>query len=628
MLEYLRLDPSTSFITINPQTPDVQLTALEDFRAKNPTWKLLTEMAVKTPEVSAVIGQFKAQLCNTLPAQWREVGVTGDFLVGVLEYLMVYGFVPFRIAADEASDTKRLVPVLMRHEAVQWSAGMYQKVEASPFPEIEIKNDNAQAHGSLRHVEQYYVYFYRPTAARAQVLSPMMAAVAAYRDLCELRLYNDTVRTRNATRTLIVNRGAAPARPTDSFNETNKPDLFGESIRSSAQKIAVSTTELEIEQDTKQVSFVMRAVKAQMTQAEASDRQFEHVLVMPPLCSTEVYQPSTVELDEGRCVEQFHHALVLAFELPHGFFQDQNNSYARHQNRRERKTPSAQPQGGQFEVIANNTSSVKPDLEECMGIIVALCGQKEYQKRIAHAIREQKSQAKARNKYQGYGVAFAVQSVLPLPPPIPVQAKPLAPFQGLLDMYREGLIEHKDFKSRFYEETGMALAPPQVEKNATTEDSATKPRAGQDAAEKSSATKPRKDGAAVPRAGQDAAEKSSATKPRKDSTAEPRAGQDAAEKSSATKPRKDGAAVPRNVQDAAGKSNAKTIETEKTKSKDNPKSTKHRGRTRSRQKSSSSSSSSSLSSSSSSSSSSSQRPRKRHAHDRREKHRATQDDRR
>ena len=466
MLEYLQLDPSTSFVTINPQTPDAPLGIVEDFRVKTPVWKLLEDMTARMPELYAVLALFKTQLCDTLPARWRDAGITRDFLTGVLEYLLVYGFVPFRIVSYATTARgKRLVPVLVEHDSVEWSADMYHKHTARAFPDISIRDDERRRGG------QCYVYFYRPTAARAQLFSPVMAALTAYRKLCELRLYNDVVRARNATRTLVVNRGAAPARPPDAFSEASKPDLFGESIRSSAQKIAVNTTELEIEQDTKQVSFVMRAVKAQVAPGDAADaaeRQFEHVLVMPPLCSTEVHQPAVPELDEDRSIEEFQQALALALDLPGGFLQSHRHRGGGsssadghvHRERRVRVHDAEQPThvaGGKMVVI-------RPDLEECMGIVVALCGQLEYQQRVARGIRERGIRERDGRAHTTRLVAFAVQSVVPMPPPSPLPGQPLLPFQGLLQLYREGLIEHKDFEAYFFEETGMPLAPPQKQR--------------------------------------------------------------------------------------------------------------------------------------------------------------------
>ena len=97
------------------------------------------------------------------------------------------------------------------------------KSQGDRFPRISAEH-------SGRERVQGYVYFYRFSQALSSVQSLFRRVLPSYRELLAVREYNALVRRQNVTRTLLVNRGVPPPDRGLQFQETNKPDIFDDSI--------------------------------------------------------------------------------------------------------------------------------------------------------------------------------------------------------------------------------------------------------------------------------------------------------------------------------------------------------------------------------------------------------------
>ena len=445
MLSNVRIGPSTSFVTIVPQGEHAEEGRLEDeVRDGRSTWALVREMVEVCPEVSAVLSRLKEHLVSAVPALWEEHGVSRSVISDVAEYLLVFGFVPFRL---RKSRDRRTRIELVRASEVSWETLAMQPPDAGgAFPAVEVAaaDDGGQC----------YVYFYRPSASRNSIQSPLMAAVEAYRSVLELRRYNLLTRVRNAARHLIVSRGRhdAPA-PADGFLDADKPDLFGESIRSSAQRLAVDSTELVLEKDAKVVQFVRGVVGAQ----NAPPDGFENVLVLPPNCTSHIYQPAVAELEEGRVLRNFHHALVLALKLPRGFF-DGHGETSAGASSRYRAVDTAVPSDRDPWSRVIDVTIIKPDVVECVSMFLGLVQDRAYMAAVARGLGE--ATRAAHHRRARHTVAFPLQSVRVAPPMHEISNRPQVSFRALLQLYQDGLLTHADFAERFENETGVPLAAP------------------------------------------------------------------------------------------------------------------------------------------------------------------------
>lgn len=445
----MQVGASTSFVTFPARGDDGAAdTALEDeVRERRSTWALVREMVELCPEVSAVLSRLKEHLVSAVPAVWEEHGVSRAVISDVAEYLLVFGFVPFRLRKTRAQPTRI---ELLRGSEVSWETLARQppgRDSAFPVVEVAAPDDSGPC----------YVYFYRPSASRNSIQSPLMAAVEAYRSLLELRRYNALTRVRNATRHLIVTRGRLDAPPpAEGFLDADKSDFFGDSIRSSAQRLAVDSTELGLEKEAKAVQFVRGVVDTQNTPPGG----FENVLVLPPACSSHVYQPTVAELEEGRVLRNFHHALVLALKLPRGFF-DGHGEAAPGVSSRYRAPDAAVPSDRDPWSRVIDVTIIKPDVVECVSMFLGLVQDRAYMAAVARGLSDVRRTGHHRSRY---ALAFPLQSVRIVPPLHEITNRPQVSFRALLQLYQDGLLTHADFAERFENETGVPLAVPEPRK--------------------------------------------------------------------------------------------------------------------------------------------------------------------
>lgn len=446
MYDYLHMEQSTSFVSLSLQNKE-EAQSIQDMLDINlPDWKILNEMRSTIPELSVIINAVQDNICNTLPRNLYSFNITEKLTRSSIEYLMVHGFVPFFVERDAEGKVDFHIE-LIPYSDIIWSDSMLKFESGIDFPEIQISPNTNKEHA----IHQYYVYFYRPTSSSNRIESVFSKCVHAFRDLQELKLYNKLIRSRNATRTLIVNRGARTETQTNGFSEIQKPDFFGDSISNYAQKQAVNTIDLELEKDRKEFLFVKKSVEHEILADNKTDKKFDQSIILPPLCSTEIHQSNQTELDETRVLQAFRNTLIIACGLPRDFFKE--NSAMTEDSRIRSSTNEKDPWSKNIDV-----SFIIGDIEEFLGLIYKLCVDLDFKETVAKKITESIS----RPKRGSYSLsqkqnAFPIQSVRYLSSNIPLTKKPQVSFNVLLQLYKDGLVSYEDFSIRFMEETGFKL---------------------------------------------------------------------------------------------------------------------------------------------------------------------------
>ena len=437
---------SSSFVHLRTQHLDKDLNTTTDSILNMPEHKILVRMMQEVPECLNMLQYCTDRLTKRIDSQATASGLTVSHFREAITYLLVYGFVPFIMHDDtdvanpnlSKTSSTNLRPRILHSTDIQWRSKMFDIEQGALFPLVETQLRRASSY------QQPYIYFYRPSAASSSIVSMFRKVLPAYRALLAVREYNVMVRRKNATRTLLVNRTLPPPEPSAGFDETGKADFLERSILDTATRLAIDQTNVHIAQDTQQVKFVKDVVNKQTRQAEHNFEhpQYENLLVMPPLCNTEVDHHYTEEIDELNYIEYFRQAFSLIFKI-----QDLPDiARTDHIRRRARSLQNVQHTNVELGFI-------EPDLNEFVGLVCALTNDKAYQKQVGQAVAEHTT-----HRQRQYRVFFSLQS-LPLPKIRDdiVLNTPGQKFEVLLNLFDRGLLKREDFATVFRSEIGFDL---------------------------------------------------------------------------------------------------------------------------------------------------------------------------
>tara|TARA_B100002051_G_C16639805_1_gene587996 strand:- start:99 stop:986 length:888 start_codon:yes stop_codon:yes gene_type:complete len=287
------MQASSSFVHLRQESVDPRNRASHEEMLHLPEHKILDKMMREVPECINIIQYCTDRLTQRLSNSAKSAQISPAFLREAITYLLVYGLVPFTMpskdkpgtttarhdaddtaAKDDSTDNQIkeestgklardapgeprqedtshtvLSPEILNACDVLWESGMFDIACGERLPRVQSQIS------PRRTGQQPYIYFYRPSYAASSVISMFRKILPAYRALLVVREYNVMVRKKNATRTLIVNRGLPPPEPAPSYDETNKADLFDTSILQTATRISHDQVKLHIETDIKQVCF-------------------------------------------------------------------------------------------------------------------------------------------------------------------------------------------------------------------------------------------------------------------------------------------------------------------------------------------------------------------------------------
>lgn len=406
-----------------------------------PDHQILTRMMQEVPECLNMLQYCTDRLTKRLEQKTSDAGVTVAVLRESIIYLLVYGFVPFCLDDHNEDDNSqaRLQPRILHSTDVLWETKMFDIPQGHLMPCIQ---------SQLRHdkmAQQPYIYFYRPSASLSSVFSMFRKVMPAYRALLAVREYNVMVRRKNATRTLLVNRTLPPPEPQAGYDETSKADFVERSILETATRVAVDQTNMHIEQDKRQVTFVKDVVNKQKHHAaqHLEHPQYENLLVMPPLCNTEVDHHYTEEIDEVNYIDHFRQAFSLIFKI-----QDLPD-IARTDSIRRRARSLQNVQHTNVEL-----GFIEPDVNEFVGLVSALQNDKVYKKRVSESIVEQRERGHRQQR-----MFFPLQ-ILAIPdvPEGLVLNTPGQRFEVLLNLFDRGMLKREDFATVFRSEIGFELS--------------------------------------------------------------------------------------------------------------------------------------------------------------------------
>ena len=405
-----------------------------------PDHQILTRMMQEVPECLNMLQYCIDRLTKRLEKKTSDAGVSVAVLREAIIYLLVYGFVPFCLDdRDDDNSQARLQPRILHSTDVLWESKMFDIPQGHLMPCIQ---------SQLRHdktAQQPYIYFYRPSASLSSVFSMFRKVMPAYRALLAVREYNVMVRRKNATRTLLVNRALPPPEPQTGYDETSKADFVERSILETATRVAVDQTNMHIEQDKRQVTFVKDVVNKQKHHAaqHLEHPQYENLLVMPPLCNTEVDHHYTEEIDELNYIDHFRQAFSLIFKI-----QDLPD-IARTDAIRRRARSLQNVQHTNVEL-----GFIEPDMNEFVGLVCALQNDKAYQKRVSESIVEQRERGHRQQR-----MFFPLQ-ILTIPdvPEGLVLNTPGQRFEVLLNLFDRGMLKREDFATVFRSEIGFELS--------------------------------------------------------------------------------------------------------------------------------------------------------------------------
>ena len=433
---------SSSFVHLRTARDNLEDTSSVTTSILNlPDHQILTRMMQEVPECLNMLQYCIDRLTKRLEKKTTDAGVNVSVLREAIIYLLVYGFVPFCLD-DDSDDTHRqtrLQPRILHSTDVLWETKMFDIPQGHLMPCIQ---------SQLRHdqtAQQPYIYFYRPSASLSSVFSMFRKVMPAYRALLAVREYNVMVRRKNATRTLLVNRTLPPPEPQASYDETSKADFMERSILETATRVAVDQTNMHIEQDKRQVTFVKDVVNKQKHHAaqQLDHPQYENLLVMPPLCNTVVDHHYTEEIDELNYIDHFRQAFSLIFKI-----QDLPD-IARTDAIRRRARSLQNVQHTNVEL-----GFIEPDINEFVGLVCALQNDKAYQKRVSEGIVEQRERGHRQQR-----MFFPLQ-ILAMPdvPEGLVLNTPGQRFEVLLNLFDRGMLKREDFATVFRSEIGFELS--------------------------------------------------------------------------------------------------------------------------------------------------------------------------
>ena len=406
-----------------------------------PDHQILTRMMQEVPECLNMLQYCIDRLTKRLEQKTSDAGVTVAVLRESIIYLLVYGFVPFCLDDRNEDDNSqaRLQPRILHSTDVVWETKMFDIPQGHLMPCIQ---------SQLRHdkmAQQPYIYFYRPSASLSSVFSMFRKVMPAYRALLAVREYNVMVRRKNATRTLLVNRTLPPPEPQAGYDETSKADFVERSILETATRVAVDQTNMHIEQDKRQVTFVKDVVNKQKHHAaqHLEHPQYENLLVMPPLCNTEVDHHYTEEIDEVNYIDHFRQAFSLIFKI-----QDLPD-IARTDSIRRRARSLQNVQHTNVEL-----GFIEPDVNEFVGLVSALQNDKVYKKKVSESIVEQRERG---HRHQRMFFPLQILAIPDVPDGL-VLNTPGQRFEVLLNLFDRGMLKREDFATVFRSEIGFELS--------------------------------------------------------------------------------------------------------------------------------------------------------------------------
>ena len=267
-----------------------------------PDHQILTRMMQEVPECLNMLQYCIDRLTKRLEKKTTDAGVNVSVLREAIIYLLVWlCALPRRRQGDTHRQT-RLQPRILHSTDVSET-----KCLTSHRPPHAV---HSVAAAPRPNGPQPYIY--RPSASLGSVFGMFLRGVPAGHCSPCVVSWCGAKRDADAAR-----QPHAAARAEASYDETSKADFMERSILETATRVAVDQTNMHIEQDKRQVTFVKDVVNKQKHHAaqQLDHPQYENLLVMPPLCNTVVDHHYTEEIDELNYIDHFRQAFSLIFKI-------------------------------------------------------------------------------------------------------------------------------------------------------------------------------------------------------------------------------------------------------------------------------------------------------------------------